>query len=146
MEGKFCKRPSGPSTMSSRDLLGFCNIKPLPLPRILSTLLASAIVWCSSWRAYWNRNLRLREAGLGTLTRPFSFFSWLFYCIKNFCNPTMKENRTALWACLITGTFKKWIPGLEHGHFGQESAYHEAIMSPNRKIKSTIKMKKERME
>ena len=77
----------------------FCNIKPLPLPCILSTLLASAIVWCSSRRAYWNRNLRLREASLGTLTRPFSFFSWLFYCIKNFCNPTMKENRTALWAC-----------------------------------------------
>ena len=77
----------------------FCNIKPLPLPCILSTLLASAIVWCSSRRACWNRNLRLREASLGTLTRPFSFFSWLFYCIKNFCNPTMKENRTALWAC-----------------------------------------------
>ena len=49
-EGNFSKRPSGPSTMSTRDLLGFCNIKPLPLPCISSTLLASAIVWCSSWR------------------------------------------------------------------------------------------------
>ena len=26
-EGKFCKRPSGPSTMVTRDLLGFCNIR-----------------------------------------------------------------------------------------------------------------------
>ena len=26
-EGKFCKRPSGPSTTVTRDLLGFCNIR-----------------------------------------------------------------------------------------------------------------------
>ena len=26
-EGKICKRPSGPSTMVTRDLLGFFNIR-----------------------------------------------------------------------------------------------------------------------
>ena len=51
-----------------------------PFPAFCLPCWQALLCGVAAGEAYWNRNLRLREAGLGTLTHPFSFFSWWFYC------------------------------------------------------------------